>query len=329
MNNTHIPHTPDPVRDRVMSTIKKGDTHMRPRWHFVVTSVLFAFTAFLVLMLLVYAASLSMFLLRESGAWFATSFGVRGWVTFVSSIPLSHVAFIVLFVVILESLVRRYSLVYRRPLAVSFVIIAGGILFGGALVAQTSFHEQMASYARTHQLPVPLALPYGPSTRIARPDNLYEGIVVSSEDGVLVIEYSEDVVAKKKDRSAVAVKSPATTTVTTTKMPAVRAADKRTQVASTTVAATRIADSLKKKDDTKKDREEEEEKEKEEQKEEQEEQKDGEQETRTKAQTRIVIDPRTRLPRGKKFEIGTRVLVEGDRMSTDTVKAFGVRDFDD
>ncbi|MBI2030350.1 hypothetical protein HYT05_01895, partial [Candidatus Kaiserbacteria bacterium] len=266
----------------------------------------------------------------ESGAWFATSFGTRGWVTFVSSIPLSHVAFIVFFVVILESLVRRYSLVYRRPLAVSFVIIAAGIVSGGALVAQTPLHEQMASYARTHQLPAPLALPYGPSARIARPDSLYEGVVISNEDGVLVIEQGDDVsvIKKKEDRVPVAVKSvKAAKMATTTQVAAVRPGDKHAQVASTTVAATRNTDSLQKKEDVSKDRKEEKE-EKEEEREKAEE-KNRADETRQKKQTRIVIDPGTRLPRGKKFEIGTKVLVEGDRMSTDTVKAFGVRDIDD
>jgi len=326
MNNIHTPHTSDPVRDRVMSTIKKGGTHMRPRWHFVLISVIFAFAAFLVLLLLVYAVSLSMFLLRESGTWFATSFGPRGWITFISSIPLSHVAFIVLFVVIFESLVRRYSLVYRRPLAVSFIIVAGGIVSVGALVAQTSFHDQMASYARTHQLPAPLALPYGPSTRIARPDNLYEGVVISNEDGVLVIEQGDDVsvIKKKEDRVPVAVKSAKIAKIaTTTQVDTAPPADKRAQVASTTIAATRNRDTLEK-EDINKDRKEEKKEEVE-----TEEEKDGERELRSKKQTRIVIDPRTRLPRGKKFEIGTKVLVEGDRMSTDTVKAFGVRDFDD
>lgn len=298
---------------------------MRPRWYFVLVSALFALAAFLVLLLLVYAVSLSMFLLRESGVWFATSFGTRGWITFVSSIPVSHVAFIVLFIVVFESLVRRYSLVYQRPLAVSFVIIAAGIVSGGALVAQTPFHEQMASYARTHQLPVPLTLPYGPSTRIARPDNLYEGIVISNEGGVLVIEHSDDVpTIQKEDPVSVSVKSvtvpkPATTTRTSI----IRSTDKRARVASTTVAATHDMDSLQKKEDINKDRKEEKEEKKEE------EEKDRENEIRQKKQTRIVIDPGTRLPRGKKFEIGTKVLIEGDRMSTDTVKAFGVRDIDD
>lgn len=300
---------------------------MRPRWHFVLISVIFALAAFLVLLLLVYAVSLSMFLLRESGAWFATSFGTRGWITFVSSIPVSHVAFVLLFVVVLEALVRRYSFVYRRPLAVSLFIIAGGIVSVGALVAQTPLHDQMASYARTHQLPAPLDLPYGPSARIARPDSLYEGVVISNENGVLVIEQSDtvSVVKKKEDRVPVAVKSiKAAKMATTTQVAAVRSEDKHAQVASTTVATTRVVNSLQKKEEINEDRKEEKEEEREKV-----EEKDREGEARQKKQTRIVIDPGTRLPRGKKFEIGTKILVEGDRMSTDTVKAFGVRDIDD
>lgn len=39
----------------------------------------------------------------------------------------------------------------------------------------------------------------------------------------------------------------------------------------------------------------------------------------------ILLTPRTRLPYGEDFEAGDMIIVVGDRVSTDTIRAFGVR----
>ncbi|MBI5003834.1 hypothetical protein HZC00_01950 [Candidatus Kaiserbacteria bacterium] len=320
MNNTHTPHTPDPVRDRVMSTIKMGEARMRPRWHFVLISSIFAVVAFILVLLLVFAISLSIFLLRESGVWFATSFGVRGWFALVSSIPIFYIVFVLFFIVLLELVIRRYPLVYRWPLAGSFLFVAGFIVLGGALLAQTPLHQSLASYARTHTLPAPLDLPYGPSARIALPASLYEGVVVSNKDGVLVIERQDDGLTN----SSAADRATGTAMVATStrKSAADNYVDKGTSDTGTTVRAAldTVIPQKKESDTDQMDKK---------QGEDKREDAHGEDQGRGKKQTRVVVDPRTRLPQGKSFKIGTRILVEGDRVGTDTVKAFGVRDIDD
>src|SRR5665213_3408185 len=122
-DDTH--HTKDPasVRQGVMDAIKKGNVQMRPRWHFVLVSTLAALGVFIVLLSLHYIVSLSVFLLRDNGAWFAPSFGGRGWFSLLHSVPWLLILFIIVFIGVLEVLVRRYRFVYRKPLLLSVAII--------------------------------------------------------------------------------------------------------------------------------------------------------------------------------------------------------------
>jgi len=231
-----------------MEVIKKSGIHMKPRWYFAAVAGLFALGVLIVLSVLLYAASLSIFLLQESGVWFAPSFGAHGWLVLIGSIPLSHVIFIAICVVLLEALIRRYAVVYRHPIVGSLFVITVLIVAGGMIIAQTSFHHQMAFYARGHHLPPPLATPYGPSFRIARPSGMYEGTIVSMEKGGFVMSFKND-------------------------------GDE-----------------------------------------------DGDDDTASTSH--IVITPRTRLPYGADFDVGATVVVEGGRVATDTIHAFGVRSID-
>lgn len=247
MNNTP---TTDPIRDHIMEAIRKGGVHMKPRWHFVAWAVLFAIGILTIVSVLLYTASLSLFLLRESGVWFAPSFGVRGWFALVRSIPISHVVFIIVCIVLLELLIHRYAFVYKRPLTGSILAIAALIAVGGFLIAQTSFHRSMSIYARGHYLPAPFDMPYRRSFRIMHPTDLYKGTIVSMNHDGFVIVYDNDTNSDTDDNHD-----------TTT--------------------------------------------------------------------SQVIVTPRTRLPYGGDFKAGTRVIVEGDRVATDTVRAFGVREVDE
>ncbi len=111
MNNDELEqHTPEKAhssRLSVMDAIKKGTVTMRPRWHFILLSTLAAVGAFIVLLALVYIASLLVFFMHDSGAWFVPSFGGRGWFSFLRSIPWLLIFLIGIFALILEVLVRR------------------------------------------------------------------------------------------------------------------------------------------------------------------------------------------------------------------------------
>lgn len=176
------------IRRGVMDAIKKGSVTMRPRWHFVLLSALAAVGAFIVLLALLYIVSLSFFLLRDSGAWFAPSFGGRGWFSLLHSVPWLLVLFVIIFAVILEVLVRRYRFIYRKPLLLSVCGILVLILVGGLAIANTPFHRQMALYAQHHQLPIPLAIIYSAPFRMPPPPDVYHGTILATTTQGFVID---------------------------------------------------------------------------------------------------------------------------------------------
>ena len=45
--------------------------------------------------------------------------------------------------------------------------------------------------------------------------------------------------------------------------------------------------------------------------------------------TTVILSPKTRLPDGIDFTVGSAVVVEGDTVATGTIQAFGVREIDE
>ncbi len=179
-------HTKTSLRGSVMEAIQKGRVRMRPRWHFVLLSALAALGAFIVFLTLLYVVSLAFFFLRESGAYFATSFGMRGWFVLLRSVPWLLMLFLVLFIGVLELLVRRFAFVYRRPLLFSVAGIVFLIFVGGFAVAQTHFHRRMFFFARHGQL-LPLGMMYDRTFRPSREGDVYFGAIGNFVKGGFVV----------------------------------------------------------------------------------------------------------------------------------------------
>jgi hypothetical protein len=187
-NETHDMNTIPSMRQCVMDAIKKRNIQMRPRWHFVLLSTLAALGIFIVLLTLFYSVSLSVFFLRDSGAWFATSFGSRGWFSLLHSVPWLLILFSFIFIAILEVLVQRYSFVYRKPLLLSVSFILLTVLIGGFVIADTSFHRQMQFNAMHHELLGALALAYGTPFRMPPPSDVYHGTILATTTNGFIID---------------------------------------------------------------------------------------------------------------------------------------------
>lgn len=221
-----------------MSVIEKRGVAMRPRWHFLLLSALTAAGVLILVVTLLYIVSLALFFLRETGVWYAPSFGGRGWFVLLNSAPLLLIVLIAMFVVILDVLVRKYSFAYRAPLTVSLGGILLLIFVGGLLVAQTSFHRRLESAAHHGHLPPPIGFWYGKTFRPPPTKEMHRGLIIF-----------------KSPKQFVMVDSDGSTST-------------------------------------------------------------------------IQINSKTRLPRGEDFEMGDMVIVIGDSVGTDTIRAFGVRSID-
>lgn len=141
------------LKQKLEAAIKSGRVNMRPRWHFVLRGALLAVGVILLSLALLYLVSLILFSLRASGAWFGPGFGLRGIRELLLSLPWLLILLALSFIVLLELLVKRYALAYRKPMLYSaLAVIALGVA-GGIIVSLTPLHQNLFFQARQHHLP--------------------------------------------------------------------------------------------------------------------------------------------------------------------------------
>lgn len=176
------------IRKEIMERIRDGKASMRPRWHFILLSTLSALGIMIALLVLLYIASLVLFFLRESGALYLSGLGGRGWWDLMRSLPFSILTLLLVFVLVLEILVRRYAFVYKKPLLASVLVILALVIFGGFAIAQTPLHRQLVILARDGHLPPPFDSLYRPPFTM-HPDDVYAGVIVAmTPEGIVIVD---------------------------------------------------------------------------------------------------------------------------------------------
>ena len=143
----------DKIKKDIRDAIEIGKLSMRPRWHFLLRTVLMLIGIVLVLSVVFYIVSFVIFSLHENGVLFIPIFGSRAWLEFFISLPWILILLSFLFIGVLELLVRKFSFGYRQPLlytAIGIILIASG---GGVLLAKTSFQKTLFSASERNQLP--------------------------------------------------------------------------------------------------------------------------------------------------------------------------------
>jgi hypothetical protein len=145
-------NTKKTVQEEVVEAIKDGRVCMRPRWQFVLRGALAVLGGILIALVLLYVISLMLFMMKQSGVAVAPLIGWKGVLAFMRALPWLLIVFSLVFIILLEVLVRRYAFAYRRPLLVSAVGIIVLVFAGGFVIAQTSFHARIFRGARDHKL---------------------------------------------------------------------------------------------------------------------------------------------------------------------------------
>ncbi len=126
---------------------------MRPRWQFILRGVLAFLGGVLMALVLLYLISLIIFIARQSGAAFVPAFGLKGVWAFLRALPWLLIVFSLVFIVLLEVLVRHYPFAYKRPLAYSACGIIVLVVAGGFIVAGTSLHRMLSDEQGDQRVP--------------------------------------------------------------------------------------------------------------------------------------------------------------------------------
>lgn len=187
-----------PISERIIAAAKSGQLKMRPKWHFVLRTVLWLAGTVVVTLALLYLLSLFLFLSRETGIWVAPMFGWRGILIFLASIPWLLVMVVVFFIAVLEVLVRRYSFAYRLPLLYSAIGVLLAVVAGGMILAGTPFHEMLSHCPPAEMPPVlgdkpagmvgpPCGAGFYRDLDAHRFDNIHNGVVSEFSDAGFII----------------------------------------------------------------------------------------------------------------------------------------------
>jgi len=173
------------IKSSVLEKIKSGQAAMKPKWHFMLKAVLVSVGVVIFILLSLLIVSLIIFVLHDNGTWFVPVFGMRGVGRFIVSIPWLLVLACIVFIVVLEVLVRKYSFAYRKPLLYSTIGIIFFVVIGGVGVFATHMHDRFSRLAIERQLP--FAGPMYRGFRDQRPPDVYPGVVKEvGADGFLI-----------------------------------------------------------------------------------------------------------------------------------------------
>ena len=174
------------MRENVLSAIEQGVVKRRSRWSFLLTTwLLIAGICFLICLLL-FLSSFVIFTLYQSGAWFAPSFGVGGVGTFFSALPWLIVVPLLVFIFLLELLLRRYSFAYKRPALYTVIAIGFFLLLGSVLIGKSHVHERLMQRAVHHELP--LGQPFYEHYGMPRLENVTPGTITQRNVDGFVME---------------------------------------------------------------------------------------------------------------------------------------------
>ncbi len=159
---------------------------MKPRWHFILKTLLLLSGCLVALLIVLYLLSLALFVLDKNDLWFVPSFGFKGVVLFIFSLPWLVIFTVIVFLVILHVLVRHYAFAYQQPLLYSAVGIVLIVIAGSCIIRKTGLHQEFSDYSQVHHMP--LAAPMYQQFEFQKNDRIHRGIIIEIRDPNFVLQ---------------------------------------------------------------------------------------------------------------------------------------------
>lgn len=174
----------------ILKKIKSGEVDMKPRWHFVLRSLLLILGIVIFVLLGIYILSFIFFFMQQSGVGFMPLYGFRGIMMFVVNSPWLLIVFGVSALVILQLLVHKYSFSYRQPMVYTVAGVIILVLLGSYAIEKTLLHQRLQGLVEQNEIPV-----FGPLYKAIddhMPDNIVIGNITEINENILTIESDKD-----------------------------------------------------------------------------------------------------------------------------------------
>lgn len=141
------------ISQNVLEQINSGHIKQTSRAYFVFRLGLLVAFVVLLALLIIYTCSLVFFGLRSSGAWFAFGFGLSATRSALLVVPWVLVGCVIVAMVVLEILVKRFGFAYRRPAVYSVAGIILLVVIAGYTLALTPLHRSLYRQAHSPRPP--------------------------------------------------------------------------------------------------------------------------------------------------------------------------------
>jgi hypothetical protein len=163
------------LSDKILERIKSGQVRMKPKFYFVLRTLLVAVAIFIVGSFVLFLISFIGFHLRASGILYLPGFGLQGFGVSLKLLPWFLIFISVILILLLELLAKRFSFVWRRPIFYSLLAVILIALVGGIIVDRTPLHPRMFLESRQTNLPIitPMYREFG----MPRFENVHRGLV--------------------------------------------------------------------------------------------------------------------------------------------------------
>jgi len=142
------------ITEKVVSRIERGELKMKPRAYFIAKSFLVIGLLSLFFLLLLYFASLVVFVLRINDIFLFRGIGFYAIRNVLISFPWYLALLIFVLILLVGVIGRKFQFVYRRPFIVSLLVISVVVIASSFLVEKSSLHYSFFRLAEQERLPV-------------------------------------------------------------------------------------------------------------------------------------------------------------------------------
>ena len=140
------------IKTKILESVHKNNVTMIPRWKFVLYSSVGIFGIGFTFLVTVFVLSLILFLLSRYGFMYLPFFGFMATMHALQAIPLVLLICTIVLLVLIEVMSRYYSFSFRRPLAVTLLLLTSGVTIVSFIISETPVHEYIRGYAKDHHM---------------------------------------------------------------------------------------------------------------------------------------------------------------------------------
>lgn len=174
------------LAQKISELIQKRQVKMRSKAYFVLKTGLLILGIALVALFVLYLVSFIFFVLRANGAWDMPSFGPRGLRASFMLWPWVLILAVVILVMALEWLIKRYAFAYRRPIFYSVALVILVVAVGGFMIDRTPLHRNI--FRHTQERETPFAGRFYQNYGMPKIEDLQRGTVVEVEENKILLE---------------------------------------------------------------------------------------------------------------------------------------------